>query len=236
MKIIISPSKTQKIKKIKDFEEKDLIYKEETDKLIKILKKFKKEEIQKIMKTSDKLTDEIYKNYKNFYKNELGHAAASYTGIAYKALDIESFSKKDIEYLEEHMIILSALYGVLTPLTKIYPYRLDMNMSILEKKSLYEYWNKNVNEYFENEDTIINLASKEFSKMLKKPLVDIDFFEKKNGKLVQISTNSKKARGEMASVIIKNRVESIEKLKKVVFDNYRFDKKLSQENRLVFVK
>lgn len=236
MKIIISPSKTQKIKKIKDFELKDLIYKEETERLVKILKKFKKEEIKKIMKTSDKLTDEIYNNYKDFYNQEQGHAAASYTGIAYKALDIEFFSKKDIEYLEEHMVILSALYGVLTPVTKIYPYRLDMNMSILEKKSLYEYWDKNVNDYFENEDTIINLASKEFSKMLKKPLTDIDFFEKRNGKLVQISTNSKKARGEMAALIIKNRIESIEKIKTVVFDNYKFDKKLSQENKLVFVK
>lgn len=236
MKIILSPSKTQKITKLKGFNLKDVIYKKETDRLVNIMKSLKKEDIKKIMKTSDKLTGEILDDYHNFYKNESGHAAASYTGLAFRALDTESFSKKDIEYMEDSMVILSALYGVLTPLTGIRQYRLDMTMSVLDKKSLYEYWKKCIDNYFEKEELIINLASKEFSKMIKKPLTDIEFYEMKNGSPVQVSTNSKKARGEMAKHIIKQKISSKEKIKKITFSGYEFDKNASEENRLVFVK
>ena len=149
MKIIISPSKTQKITKIMGFDFKSAIYKDKTDYLVNLMKKFKKEEIKKIMKTSDKLTNEIYNNYKAFLDEKLGHAAASYTGIAFRSLDIKEFSKKEVEYMEKHLVILSALYGVLTPLTGIKPYRLDMTMSISKKNSLYEFWKESINEYFE---------------------------------------------------------------------------------------
>ena len=236
MKIILSPSKTQKIRKINGFGLKDIMYKRETDNLVNILKNLKKEDIKRIMKTSDKLTEEILDSYHNFYGNESGHAAASYTGVAFRALDTESFSKKEIEYMENIMVILSALYGVLTPLTGIRPYRLDMTMSVLDKKSLYEYWKNSIDNYFEKEDLIINLASKEFSKMIKKPLTDIEFFDMKNGKPVQISTNSKKARGEMARHIITQKISKKEKIKEISFGGYKFDKKLSEENSLVFVK
>ena len=83
---------------------------------------------------------------------------------------------------------------------------------------------------------IINLASKEFSKMIKKPLINIEFFEEKNEKLVQISTNSKKARGEMVKCIVKTKAEKLDDIRKISFDGYKFNKKLSKENILVFVK
>lgn len=236
MKIIISPSKTQKITKIMGFDFKSAIYKDKTDYLVNLMKKFKKEEIKKIMKTSDKLTNEIYNNYKAFLDEKLGHAAASYTGIAFRSLDIKEFSKKEVEYMEKHLVILSALYGVLTPLTGIKPYRLDMTMSISKKNSLYEFWQESINEYFEEEEMIINLASKEFSKMIKKPLINIEFFEEKNEKLVQISTNSKKARGEMVKCIVKTKAEKLDDIRRISFDGYKFNKKLSKENVLVFVK
>ena len=236
MKIILSPSKTQKIKKISGFELKDIMYPKETEYLVNIMKKLKIDKIKKIMKTSDKLTEEIADIYHNFHKNESGHAAASYTGVAYRALDAENFTKGEIQYMEDSIVILSALYGILTPLTGIRPYRLDMTMSVLDKKSLYEYWKKDIDNYFEKEDLIINLASKEFSKMIKKPLTDIDFYEMKNGRAVQISTNSKKARGEMARHIISLKISSKEKIKKISFGGYKFDKSLSEENSLVFIK
>jgi cytoplasmic iron level regulating protein YaaA (DUF328/UPF0246 family) len=236
VKIILSPSKTQKIEKIEGFDTKELKYRKETDYLVKILKKLKKEDIKKIMKTSDKLTEEILGYYRNFYENETGHAAASYTGVAYRALAPENFSKEEVKYMEDSLVILSALYGVLTPLTGIKPYRLDMTMSVLDKKSLYEYWKESIDNYFEKEELIINLASKEFSKMIRKTLTDIEFYEMKNGKAVQISTNSKKARGEMARHIIIQKLSTKEKIKKITFGGYKFDKNLSEENRLVFIK
>ena len=236
MKIILSPSKTQKIRKINGFELKEAKYGKETDHLVNIMKKLKKEDIKKIMKTSDKLTEEISDSYRNFHKSEPGHAAASYTGVAFRALDTESLSDKDIEYMEKSVVILSALYGVLTPLTGIRPYRLDMTMSVLNKKSLYEYWKHCIDSYFEKENLIINLASKEFSKMIKKTMTDIEFYEMKNGNPVQVSTNSKKARGEMARHIVIKKISSKEEIKKIPFGGYKFDKNISEENRLVFVK
>ena len=236
MKIILSPSKTQKIRKIEGFKLKNIIYEKETNGLLNILKSLSGEDIKRIMKTSDKLTEEILDIYQNFYKSKSGHAAASYTGVAFKALDTESFSEKDIEYMEKSMVILSALYGILTPLTEIRPYRLDMTMSVPGEKSLYEYWKKCIDKYFEKEDLIINLASKEFSKMVKKPLTDIEFYEMKNGNPVQVSTNSKKARGEMARHIITQKISSKEKIKDISFGGYKFDKSASGENRLVFIK
>ena len=111
-----------------------------------------------------------------------------------------------------------------------------MTMSVLDKKSLYEYWKESIDSYFEKEELIINLASKEFSKMIRKTLTDIEFYEMKNGKAVQISTNSKKARGEMARHIIIQKLSTKEKIKKITFGGYKFDKNLSEENRLVFIK
>ena len=236
MKIIISPSKTQKITKLTGIPFEPMIYEEKTNYLVKLMKKLKREEIKKMMKTSDKLTDEIHKNYKNFFTADSGHAAASYTGIAYRTLWAGDFSKKEKEYMGKHLVILSALYGILTPFTEVNPYRLDMTMSILKKGSLYEFWQESINEYFEEEKLIINLASKEFSKMIKKPLINIEFFEEKNGGLIQISTNSKKARGEMAKLIIKNKIEKLNDIKKITFGGYEFDKKLSADDNLVFVK
>ena len=236
MKIILSPSKTQKIRKIKGFDLKDIMYGEHTAGLVNILKSLSGKDIKRIMKISDKLTEEILDTYHNFYENKPGHAAASYTGVAFRALDTEKLSDKDIEYMEKSVVILSALYGVLTPLTGIQPYRLDMTMSVPGKKSLYEYWKECIDKYFEKEDLIINLASKEFSKMIKKPLTDIEFYEMKNGSPVQVSTNSKKARGEMARHIITQKISSKEKIKTVSFGGYKFDKSASEENRLIFIK
>ena len=236
MKIILSPSKTHKIKQINSFGLKDIMYGEHTAGLVNILKGLSGKKLKRIMKTSDKLTEEILDTYCNFYENERGHAAASYTGVAFRALDTENLSDKDIEYLEKSVVILSALYGVLTPLTGIQPYRLDMTMSVLDKKSLYEYWKECIDKYFEKEDLIINLASKEFSKMIKKPLTDIEFYEMKNGSPVQVSTNSKKARGEMARHIITQKISSKEKIKEISFGGYKFDKNASGENKLVFIK
>ena len=191
MKIILSPSKTQKTEVLKGFELKPPFYASKTNLLIEKIQGLTVKEIKKIMKTSDKLTEKIYEDYQNIHKNKCGHALASYTGVAYKALDINSFSKKDISYAEENLRILSALYGILSPLTGIMPYRLDMTIPLLKKQSLYNLWQEDINSFFKDE-LVINLASGEFSRMLKREMLNIEFYEKKENKLVQISTNAKK--------------------------------------------
>ena len=175
--------------------------------------------------------------YKNYEKEKSGNALASYTGVAYKAIKIETFDKSDFEYLESHLVILSALYGILTPYTNVKEYRLDMTNSIFESKSLYEVWKSSVNEYFEKEDVILNLASKEYSKLINTDkLIDFEFWEDSNGKLKQVSTNSKKMRGFTLNYIVKNKISDVKKLRNITLDGYVFDEDMSDERKFVYVK
>ena len=167
MKIIISPSKTKKINNlpIKDsgsLTEKEPFYLEITNEIIEKIKTFSVEEIEKKFKLKNEKAQKLLEFYKNYENEKSGNALASYTGVAYKAIKIETFDKSDFEYLESHLVILSALYGVLTPYTNVKEYRLDMTNSIFESKSLYKVWKSSVNEYFEQEDVILNMELPSF--------------------------------------------------------------------------
>ena len=112
-----------------------------------------------------------------------------------------------------------------------------MTNSIFESKSLYEVWKSSVNEYFEKEDIILNLASKEYSKLINSDkLIDFEFWEDSNGKLKQVSTNSKKMRGFTLNYIVKNKISDVKKLKHITLDGYVFDENMSDERKFVYVK
>ena len=242
MKIIISPSKTKKINnlQIKDsgsLIEKEPFYLEIINEIIERIKTFSVEEIEKKFKLKNEKAQKLLEFYKNYENEKSGNALASYTGVAYKVIKIETFDKSDFEYLETHLVILSALYGILTPYTNVKEYRLDMTNSIFENKSLYEVWKTSVNEYFEHEDIILNLASKEYSKLINPDkLIDFEFWEDSNGKLKQVSTNSKKMRGCTLNYIVKNKVSDVKKLRNITLDGYIFDEDMSDERKFVYVK
>ena len=247
MKIIISPSKTKKINKLPvelkniSIEENDfypeILYPKITNKIIERIKMFSVEEIEKKFKLKKDKAEKLLEFYQNYENEKSGNALASYTGVAYKSIGIDTFDIEDFEYLESHLVILSALYGILTPYTNIKEYRLDMTNSIFENKSLYEVWKSSVNEYFEKEDIILNLASKEYSKLIKSDnLIDFEFWNDTNGKLKQISTNSKKMRGFTLNYIVKNRITNINNLKDITLNEYIFNKDMSSEKKFVYVK
>lgn len=247
MKIIISPSKTKKINNLPvelkniSIEENDfypeILYSKITNEIIERIKMFSVEEIEKKFKLKRDKAEKLLEFYQNYENEKSGNALASYTGVAYKSIGIDTFDIEDFEYLESHLVILSALYGILTPYTNIKEYRLDMTNSIFENKSLYEVWKSSVNEYFEKEDIILNLASKEYSKLIKSDnLIDFEFWNDTNGKLKQISTNSKKMRGFTLNYIIKNRITNINNLKDITLNEYVFNKDMSSEKKFVYVK
>ena len=139
--------------------------------------------------------------------------------------------------MEENLRILSALYGILTPLTELKEYRLDMVNSVFSEKSLYEIWKKEINDYFRNEDFIINLASKEYSKILSTDnIYNFEFYDEKDGKLKQISTNSKKMRGFTVNYIIKNRITDVILLKNICLNGYKYNEEMSDERKYVYTK
>lgn len=240
MKIIVSPSKTKKIKKFLELKDKKNIFSDKTGEIIKVLSRFSIEEIERKFKLKKEQAQKLLNFYREYEKYEEGHSILSYSGVAFKSMNIDDFDKSDMEFLEKHIIILSALYGVLTPLTPIKEYRLDMVNSILEDMSLYEFWGEYINNYLftkNKKEIIINLASKEYSKIIKSEnIYNIEFYDNINGKLKQISTNSKKMRGYTLNYIVKNKITEVESLKNINLNGYIYDNEVSTDKNYIFIK
>ena len=140
----------------------------------------------------------------------------------------------------QHLRILSALYGAISPDECVKPYRLDLTMNLkVEGETLKKYWKERIVTSFEKEECIVNLASSEFSSLFNKKQydwVDVDFYEKKEGALKQHSTISKKARGKMAAWMMLHHIQDKVELRNFDVDGYKFDESLSKENHYCFVK
>jgi len=232
MKIIISPSKTQNPSKSNYLSDKEIAYLSKHKRILSILKKLNKTEIKKIMKIDKKLLDDTYDNLKNFATLDTYHAFESFNGLVYKGLQKELYHTKEYEYIESHLIILDAFYGILEPGSLIKKYRLDMKMNI--GVNLYSFWD--INKYFKDE-LIINLASNEFSKMIKsQKLLNIGFNQYKNNSYVNQATYSKQARGRFLNYLIINQITSIENMKKFKDFNYTFNSQLSDEFNFIFTR
>ena len=181
---------------------------------------------------SDK-TNEILKNVPEvLVSKDYCKAFYMYDGMCYKNIKREEFDECDLEYIKEHLIIISALYGVLKPFDLINPYRLDFLMKT-KMGNLYNFWKDDIaKKILKDTDFIVNLASEEFSKTVKKYISENQIDEK----LKKHSTISKKARGMMLNFMTKNKIENIEDIKKFDKDGYEFAKEMSLENKFVFVK
>lgn len=241
MKIVFSPSKTMKHKDVRFSTEEMINFSDKTNFLIEKLKKFSKDEIEKIFKIKGKLLEETYDNIQNFEYLESFDTLALYDGVTFRQLETHSYSNKNFDYLNENLFIFSALYGVLSPNTKIKPYRLDMSINFLEEENLYKFWKEEVNSYLTkfNEEIFINLASKEFSKILdykKFNVIDIEFRQLVDGKLKNISTEAKKARGLLLNYLVINEVDDLEKIKEFKEAGYKFSEEDSSSNYFLFIK
>ncbi len=231
MKIIISPAKTQNGKGKVDADITNIEFKEKSDYLFSILESYSKKELSELMNIKNRLLDTTYFN---FEKNDLYMAITLYNGIVFKEIDINSYNENHIQYLNDHLRILSALYGVVKPFDPIRKYRLDMMMHPNDM-DLYEYWKEDINNYFSDE-TIINLASKEYSSLLDKKMINIFFKEEIDGKLKIKTVYAKKARGLMVDYMVRNAIYSLEDLKKFNEMGYKFSEKHSSETSLVFIR
>lgn len=240
MKIIFAPSKGMKFKNINFKEKKEIFFKEKTDILINKLKTFSKEEIEKLFKIKGNLLEETYKNIQDFENLNFSPALSLYDGVTFRQLNYKNYSENEIDFLNENLFIFSALYGLLSPNTKIKPYRLDMTVNFLDE-NLYKFWSDEVNNFlkkYENE-IFINLSSKEFSKLLNNKIfniIDIEFRQNIDGKLKNISTEAKKARGLFLDYLTLNHIKDIEKIKEFSKDGYKFSIENSNKNKFFFIK
>lgn len=237
MKIIFSPSKEMSFSN--PYKEATT-YSNKTKLIISTLQKLNKEDIKKIYKISDKVADEVANYINNFDSEESYRAIEMYTGLAFRKFDVDSLNSDERSYLDENILILSAFYGPINPEKLVRPYRLDMNTGIkIYGLSLKNFWKDKFNDAFYDGETILNLASDEFSSLLdrkKFKIYDFDFFEKKDGKLKSHSTISKKSRGLMLNYICKTKIKNLEDLKNFNLEGFKFDKELSTESKFTFIK
>ena len=222
--------------------------------LIKELQNKSPDDLSKLMGLSDKLSllnFERNMNWKSPRKPSSVSRQAIYAfkGDVYMGLEAGSLTKREINYAQKHLGILSGLYGLLKPLDLIYPYRLEMGTKMQTKKgkNLYEFWGSKITEHLNvlledhKNKGVINLASVEyFSSVnpneLTGPCISPVFKDYKNGQYKIISFYAKKARGMMARYIIKNKADSLEEIKTFDTAGYKYSKKDSSEFSPVFLR
>lgn len=246
MRLIISPAK--KMKEDMDiFNYANLPYFiKDTERLKNILYNLSYEEAKQIWKCNDKIAALNYERFKRMELNKrLTPALFSYEGIQYQYMAPGVFQTEELKYIEEHLRILSGFYGVLRPFDGVVPYRLEMQAKLQGEgfDSLYEYWGRKLAEQlFSESDTILNLASKEYSKCITKYMnsnirfITCIFGDWVEGKVVEKGTQVKMARGEMVRYMAENRIKFIEEIKSFKRLDYKYAEELSKEDTYVFVK
>jgi cytoplasmic iron level regulating protein YaaA (DUF328/UPF0246 family) len=230
----------------------------DTEALMKTTRRLTQKKIRELMSLSADLAKLNYDRYRAFelpMTDDNAHVAAwTFAGDVYRGLDARSLSAADLRWAQDHVWILSGLYGVLRPLDRMQPYRLEMGTRLTTRrgKNLYQFWGAKVRETVaaaldDHEDpTLVNLASNEYFKVLQakhltregRPIVACVFEDWKQrpdeGKT--ISFLAKVARGMMARWMVENRIDRADGLRDFALDRYKFVKKRSTPERLVFAR
>lgn len=250
MLILISPAKSldYSTPSFKDFTQPD--FTSDIKALVSVMKKKSAKEISELMHVSENLAvlnEERYKTFqKEFTTENSKQAILAFNGDVYTKIDVETYEKADFEFAQDHLRILSGLYGLLKPLDLIQPYRLEMGTRLETKKgkNLYEYWDKKIAKAINEAAAgrpIVNLASQEYFKAvdlktLKTPVVNIHFKEFKNGAYQIIGFFAKQARGMMTNFAIKSQITNPEELKSFNEEGYEFSAPMSDGADWFFVR
>jgi len=254
MILVISPAKTLDYESKLPFEKYSApSFLEESSRLIDNLRRKSPKKIKELMGLSDKLAALNVERYKNwelpFSPENARQSLYAFKGDVYIGLDAYSFSESDVDYAQEHLRILSGLYGVLKPLDLMQPYRLEMGTKLKNArgKNLYEFWGGRIASALNDElkkmktQVLVNLASNEYFSAIKKDCVEADivtpqFLDFKNGKYKMISFFAKKARGMMCSWVIKNKIDDPAKLNEFNEQGYRHCSERSEESTPTFIR
>lgn len=254
MLMVISPAKTLDYTSplaIETFTQPRFL--EQSGQLIDILRELSPNELADLMKLSDKLAGLNVARFTewqpDFTLENARQAILAFKGDVYTGLDAQSLSSDDFQYAQEHLRILSGLYGVLRPLDLMQAYRLEMGTKLANSQgnNLYEFWGSRITDSLnqclaeKKADILLNLASNEYfkavkPKQLKATLINVDFKDLKNGQYKIISFYAKKARGIMARYVIQHKIDSVEALKAFTEQGYYYSAEQSKPEHLVFLR
>lgn len=254
MLMLLSPAKAMNFDEVPDAPKatKPALTKDIAE-IATVAKKLKRGDIKKLMGVSDSLADLNYERFQAFKTSGrltgAKQAALTFAGDVYRGLDASTLKPDDLEFAQDHLRILSGLYGLLRPLDAIQPYRLEMGSRLKNPRgaSLHAFWGPVIAEQLDkavkthNDPTIACLASNEYAKSvdrkaLKSPFIMFNFKEVKDGKARAMMLYVKQARGMMARWAIENRIEKAEDLKKFTVGGYRLSKSLSSDDEWVFTR
>lgn len=217
------------------------------------LRQLSEADLQALMHISPKLAADNHQRFKDwhtpFTADNATAALLTFRGDVYVEMDANAFSDEDIDFAQQHLRILSGLYGVLRPLDLMQPYRLEMGTRLTNErgKNLYEFWGDRITEQLnadlaaQGDDILINLASNEYFKSVRPKqfsgrIITPTFKENRDGKWKVIGTIAKKLRGLMAAHIIQNRLTDPEALKTFVQRGYSYNAELSNDSEWVFTR
>lgn len=225
----------------------------DTEELLQICKNLTKSDLKNLMSISDALAELNISRFKNFDINHTEQnskpALYAFKGDVYSKIEVSKYQATDLNFAQDHISILSGLYGILRPLDYIQPYRLEMGTSLHTKRGedLYDFWGSKIADYINDalakhkNPYLINLASSEYFKAVKStnikfPIINIQFKENKDGQFQIIGLLAKRARGMMVDFIIKNKIDNPQPLKDFNMENYSFSASHSDNNNFVFIR
>ncbi|BDH47183.1 UPF0246 protein [Salmonella enterica subsp. enterica serovar Choleraesuis] len=252
MLIVISPAKTldyQSPLATQRYTQPQLL--DWSQQLIDVARQLSAPQIARLMSISDKLADLNAVRYSewqpDFTPDNARQAILAFKGDVYTGLDAATLNEADFDFAQQHLRILSGLYGVLRPLDLMQPYRLEMGIKLKNAKAndLYGFWGERITQELsaaldaQGDRVLINLASDEYFKSVKPAVLDARiikpvFLDQKNGKYKVISFYAKKARGLMSRYIVENRLTKPEQLTGFNVQGYRYDSAASSADELVF--
>ena len=246
IKIILSPTMNMKAEQ-EGFPHQQLpMFIKETEKLLAYLKSLPEDKLKEIWGTSEKLARlNIERIRRMDLEKNLSPAILAFQGLQYQYLGGQVLSQDELDYLQEHLYIVSGFYGLLKPLDGVVPYRLEMKstFSDWDYPSLADFWDSRLAKKIESEtDFILNLASKEYSQTIiphlegQTQVVDFVFGEWIDGKVKQKATLLKMARGELVRYLARNEITALEEIKKFKGQGFVFNENQSDEKNFVFIK
>jgi len=221
--------------------------------LIEQLRDFSPAQIAELMHLSDKLAGLNAARFgswqPNFTPDNAKQALLAFKGDVYTGLHAEDFSEADFDFAQDHLRMLSGLYGLLRPLDLMQPYRLEMGTKLANARgnNLYDFWGERISGWLnealaaQGDEVLLNLASNEYFSAVKRKalnarVIDTEFKDLKNGQYKIISFYAKKARGLMARYVIKERLTDPAGLKDFNYQGYRYSAEHSKPDRLVFLR
>lgn len=230
------------------------LFRKEAETIVELMRQLSPSELAKLLGTNAELTrlniDRLYHWKLPFKPDNSKQTILAFDGEVFRGLHAVPFCNEDYQYAQNHLFILSGLYGALRPLDLIQPYRLEVSSRLenIYGRDLYTFWRDKVSAFLQkqiklNKDNkvIINLASSEYFKMIdfsicKKPVISPEFFMEKGNELKQIVIYTKRARGLMAGFILRNKLKDPEDLKAFNEEGYMYHPGLSTEIKPVFIR